>query len=60
LHLVGTLKVNGATGDETVRVRIVGGSGAFNKYTGTVTSKGYSPITGGPATGSYTGRWGPA
>jgi len=60
LHLVGTIKVNGTTGEEVVRVRIVGASGAFRRYAGSVSSTGYSPITGGPATGSYSGRWGRA
>jgi hypothetical protein len=55
LHLVGTLDVDGASNTVVVGERIVGGTGAFGRSSGTVIFEGLALGTVGQ--GGYHGAW---
>ena len=57
LHVSGTVTIDGVTGLETVRVTILDGSVDFKGATGSVTFLAFSPLSGGPAEGTYSGTW---
>jgi hypothetical protein len=57
VRVVGTLAVDGATGNETLRGRLEHGTGALRGAHGWLVLTGTSPATGGPSIGNYQGRW---
>ena len=57
IRLTGTMSVDGATGEETLRARLDRGTGSLRGARGTLVLTGFSAVTGGPAFGNYQGRW---
>lgn len=57
VQLRGELYVDGSSMTEWLRGRIVNGDGFLRRAHGQLTMSGTSPLTGGPAIGSYQGAW---
>ncbi|MCA1831183.1 MAG: hypothetical protein ABR548_11045 [Actinomycetota bacterium] len=58
LHMTGTFKIIGATGEETATLTIISGTENFAGAKGTAVFDAFNVYTsGGPATGSFSGSW---